>query len=263
MSRRRLLQASSGAVGLVGLGTGLAAADDSDDVDLADNEYCSETTLRPSMVHYDDSMHEVCEDDHPESQAIQTEVRESLEAHYPTVGALMDAGFIPYFDFFDDGDWSHWINPEFIGDDAMVDADRPESILVDHTYWRPIGVMFIATDGGKPVDPPPTIYVDEADDHERACIPWHAHTGFPGRYSWWKYHTVHHGPTKFPCRTPWMMHVWIFPHQESIYAHAAPAERGEPPAEEPGFETEADPNEETLGPEHLPDAVLSKTKEML
>jgi len=31
-----------------------------------------------------------------------------------------------------------------------------------------------------------------------------------------------------------------------------------PPAEEPGFETGANPNEEELGPEHLPDTVLDK-----
>jgi len=119
---------------------------DTSTVDLADNEYCSETTLRPSMVHYDDSIHEVCDDDHPTSQAMQADVVTSLENNYPTVGSLIDAGFIPYFDFFADGDWAHWINPEFLGDGAALDAERPESILVDNTWWRPIGVMYVATD---------------------------------------------------------------------------------------------------------------------
>ncbi len=260
ISRRHVLQLSGGAVVFAGLGAGRAAADHDEEYDLADNEYCSETTLRPGMVHYDDSIHEVCDDDHPESQALQADVKESLEENYPTVGALIDAGFIPYLDFFDGGSWSHWINPAFLGDDSMLDADRPESVLVDHTYWRPIGVMFIATDEGEPVNPPPRAYMDEEVDSP--CIPWHAHVGLPGRSSWWKYYTAHHGPTEFPCKTPWMMHVWSYPHPESIYAHAAPEERGGPPAEEPGFETDADPNEEELGPEHLPDAVLDKVGEM-
>lgn len=259
VTRRRLLRASGGAIGAVGVGSTRVAANSAND-----DTYCEETTFEPGMVHYDDSMADVCADDHPETEALQADVRAALEESYPTVGALIDAGFIPYFDFFTGGDWSHWINPEFIADDATVDPERPESILVDHTYWRPIGVMFIATEDGEPIDSPPSVYTTEDEDENgEACTPWHAHVGFPGRYSWWKYQKAYgEGAKLFPCRTPWMMHVWIYPHPHSIYAHAAPMERGGPPATEPGFRTDADPNEETLGIEHLPDIVSQKAKRL-
>lgn len=249
VTRRRLLGSSGSAIGLLGLGSAPAAAHSSDS---SDEKRCPEATLEPEMVHYDESIHETCSDDHPSTEALQAAVGTALEESYPTVGALIDAGFVPYFDFMTGGDWSHWINPAFVGDDTMLDPRRPESILVDNTWWRPIGVMFIATQDGDPVDPPPTIYTDE-DEPDGGCTPWHAHVGFPGRYSWWKYRKVYETPTTFPCRTPWMMHVWRYPHEKSIYAHGAPEERGGPPAEPAGFDTAADPNEETLGPEHLPD----------
>ncbi len=255
ISRRRILQQSGGTIAALGLGTigvGHASADESTD-------YCSETTLRPGMVHYDDSMHDVCRDDHPESEALQEEVKQSLEETYSTVGALIDEGYIPYFDFFADGDWSHWIQPEFIGDDSMVDPERPESILVDHQWWRPIGVMFVATIDGEDVDSPPSIY---EEDDDAACTPWHAHVGFPGRYAWWKYRQVYEDGGSLPCRTPWMLHVWIHSHEKSIYAHGAPEERGGAPAEPAGFDTDVDTDEETLGPEHLPDAIKSKVKDL-
>lgn len=262
LTRRRLLRSVGGALGAAGLWSVAAGADEADDSDDHDHSDCPETTLRPSMVHYDDSVHEVCRDDHPDTRALQEAVTEALEEEYPTVGSLVDSGFIPYFDFFADGDWSHWIKPEFIGDDSVVDASRPESVLVDHTYWRPIGVMFVATKEGEEVDPPPAVY--EADGRDtRACVPWHAHVGLPGRYAWWKYQTVYgDGADEFPCRTPWMMHMWRYDHPKSLYAHGAPRERGGPPAEEPGFETDADPDEEELGPEHLPDAFRERIEEV-
>ena len=257
VSRRRLLQQAGGTLGLLGAGSvsTIAAGGTAED-----GAHCSEATFEPGMVHHDHSIHEVCSDEHPATEALQADVRASLESKYSTVGALIESGFIPYFDFATGGSWSHWINPTFIRDDSMVDPDRPESILVDHTWWRPIGVMFIATDGGDPVDPPPTVYED-GDENGGACTPWHAHVGFPGRYSWWKYRTIYHENAVFPCRTPWMMHVWIYPHQESIYAHAAPDERGGPPAEPPGFETDVDPNEEPLSLKHLPDILRKKTED--
>lgn len=170
----------------------------------------------------------------------------------PTVGVLIDAGFISYFDFFADGDWSHWIHPEFIGDEAVLGPERPEPILVDHEYWRPFGVMSIATEDGDHIDPPPAVYTDDSEDGG-ACAPWHAHVGVPGRYAWWKYRASYGEPILFPYRTPWMLHVWKNHHAESIYAYSALEERGGPPAEPSGFETDADPDEEVLGPEHLPD----------
>lgn len=255
ISRRRLLSALGATAGFATVGVGEVRADGSE----RDTEACAETTIRPSMIHYDDSIHEVCSDDAPETVALQKAVKTSLADEFPTVGALIDAGFIPYFDFFADGDWSHWINPEFIGDDSMVDPSRPESILVDHTWWRPIGVMFMATVEGERRDPPPTVYEDGG-----ACVPWHAHVGLPGRYAWWKYQTVygHDVDVEFPCRTPWMLHVWNYPHPESTYAHDAPEYRGGPPAEDPGFETDVDPDEAELGPEHLPDVLRSKAEDL-
>jgi hypothetical protein len=265
VSRRAALAGLGATVGVAGLGLGPSSVvagsghDDHGHDHSTDAGECPETTIRPSMVHYDDSIHAVCSDDHPETRALQAAVKTSLETEFSTVGSLVDAGYIPYFDFFADGDWSHWINPAFIGDDSMVDPDRPESVLVDHTWWRPIGVMFMATADGVEQDPPPAVYEDEG-----ACTPWHAHVGLPGRYAWWKYQTVygHEVNVEFPCRTPWMMHVWIYPHSESVYAHDAPEYRGGPPATDPGFETDADPDEEEFGPEHLPDIVRSKADEL-
>jgi len=262
ITRRRVLRETGGTVGLLGLGTGRVAADDSREAE----EHCSETTLEPSVVHYDDSIHEVCDDDHPASREIQADVGEALERKYPTVGALIDDGFVPYLDFFADGDWSHWINPEYIGDGSMVDPERPESVLVDHTWWRPIGVMFVATDEGEPVDRPPSVYTEEGEA-ARTCLPWHAHVGLPGRHAWWKYRNAYGGTAGrseggYPCRTPWMMHVWIHAHPESIYAHAAPDARGGPPASPAGFDTDADPGEEALGPEHLPDMLRGKVMQL-
>ncbi|SEO56483.1 hypothetical protein SAMN04487948_103255 [Halogranum amylolyticum] len=253
VSRRRLLSALGATAGFATVGVGEVRATRSG----RDAESCTETTVGPSMVHYNDSIHEVCSDDAPETVAIREAVKTSLADEYPTVGALIDAGYIPYFDFFADGSWSHWINPEFIGDDSMVDPSRPESVLVDHTWWRPIGVMFMATVEGERRDPPPTVYEDDG-----ACVPWHAHVGLPGRYAWWKYQTVYGDVSEFPCRTPWMMHVWNYPHSESTYAHAAPEYRGGPPAEDPGFETDADPNEEELAPKHLPAALSAKVEDL-
>lgn len=255
-SRRRLLRTSTSAVGVLGLGTASAAADDADDAGDASGA-CSETTFEPSIVHYDESIDETCADDHPVTKRLQREVRTSLAERYPTVGALIDAGYVPYLDFFADGDWAHWINPGFIGDDSMLDPARPESVLVDNEFWRPIGVMYVATENGDGVDPPPTLYTEDGDGGATAaCTPWHAHVGFPGRYAWWKYRTATGSSEPFPCRTPWMLHVWIHSHPRSVYSHGAPAERGGPPAEPAGFETDADPTAESLGPEHLPDAVL-------
>ena len=52
-----------------------------------------------------------------------------------------------------------------------------------------------------------------------------------------------------------MMHVWTFPHPESVYAHGAPPQenRGGPPAEPAGFETDATPGEDRLSWKVLPD----------
>jgi hypothetical protein len=264
ISRRRLLEEFGATAGFGGLGVATGGGDSGRTLSGLSglSGDCPEATIEPDRIHYDDSIHEVCSDAHPESRAIQDAVRTSLEEQYPTVGSLIDSDYIPYFDFFADGSWSHWINPAFIGDDTMVDPERPGSILVDHTWWRPIGVMFVATVAGERQDPPPPVYGDGDADH-RACVPWHAHVGLPGRYAWWKYRTVYERPSaEFPCRTPWLMHVWNYAHAESIYAHSAPEARGGPPAEDPGFDTDADPDEAELGPEHLPDALEHRARSL-
>jgi hypothetical protein len=228
-------------------------------------------TLEPAMTHYDGHGIEGCADDHPRTEAIKKEVTESLETTYPTVGALIDEGYIPYFDFLTaegESDWSHWLNPEYIGDDGVLDPERPESILVDHRWWRPLGVMFIATRDGDRIEPPPAVYGAE-DSETDPCLPWHAHTGAPGVSSWKKYWLVHSNPSftellNEPCRTPWVMHVWAYDHPNSVYAHSAPPpeNRGGPPAEDPGFETDAVPGEDFLSPDVLPDALRHRVRHL-
>jgi hypothetical protein len=257
VSRRSVLKASGGAVGLstVGnartIGGGRPFAGDR----------CPEATTEPSMEHCETASVEACADDHPATEALRDDVRASLERYYPTVGALIDQGFVPYFDLVASGDddWSHWLNPEFIRDDTVVDPSRPESVLVDNRWWRPIGVMFIATRDGEPVDDPPAVY--DVAERER-CAPWHYHVGLPGRYAWWKYQQVYVNSLvdlslQLPCRTPCMMHVWTFPNPNGVYAHDAPPpeSRGGPPAEDPGFDTAAVPGEDKLGWDALPDGL--------
>ncbi|MFD1646629.1 hypothetical protein [Haloarchaeobius litoreus] len=251
LSRRRLLQLSGGAVVVTGIGStgSTAAAAETTTTATRTTTRCPDATYRPKMVHYDDSIHRTCGDSEA-TRLFQRSVRRSFERNFPTVGALIDAGFIPYFDFFAAGDTSHWINPRWIGNGGILDASRPESVIVDHEYWRPIGAMFIATRNGNRIDPPPSVY----DDDGRECRPWHTHVGFPGRYAWWKYRLVYDDYIRFPCDTPWMMHVWRYGDPADTYDHAPSADGGGP-AEPAGFDTEADPREETLGPEHLPDAV--------
>ncbi|ELY58976.1 hypothetical protein [Natronolimnohabitans innermongolicus] len=176
VSRRRLLRASAGtaAFSVVGVGQASASGADAGGRPWFDDR-CPEATLEPSMGHCDGASMEGCDDDHPETVALREAVQESLAERYPDASALVDAGFKPYFDTLDrDADgWSHWINPDYVGDDSMLDPERPESVLVDNETWRSIGVMFIATEGGEAVDVPPAVY-DETDgddpDEDRDVI---------------------------------------------------------------------------------------------
>ncbi|MFC7045134.1 hypothetical protein ACFQH6_06640 [Halobacteriaceae archaeon GCM10025711] len=260
VSRRAVLRASGGAFGIGGLGSAWT----SDDGRTTVTQRCPDGTLEPNVVQYARAGAASCADDHPATRDLQHRVRESLEARYPTVGSLLDQGYVPYFDFMTaEGEtgWSHWLNPEFVADDAVMDPDRPEAVLVDHRWWRPIGVMFTATRNGDRIDSPSAVYGDEQTEHR--CVPWHAHVGVPGRYAWWKFRLLSGERTdgetpRFPCRTPWVMHVWTYPHPESVYAHHAPprGNRGGPPAEPAGFETDAVPGEDDLDWSVLPDAFL-------
>ncbi|MFP8952109.1 hypothetical protein ACLI4Z_03915 [Natrialbaceae archaeon A-arb3/5] len=233
VSRRRLLRASAATVALSTVGTGQVAASTSDRdavAELAFDRRCPDATIRPSMDSCEGASTDGCSDDHPATRGLRDAVRETLTERYPDVGALVDAGFKPYFDTLDVADeegWSHWLHPEYIGDEEVLDPARPESVLVDNDTWRSIGVMFIATRGGEPVDPP-AVYEDGdesgvgssdddgssdehghdgsddahghghdgsdddhehpgADDNDGHCAPWHYHAGLPGRFAWWFY----------------------------------------------------------------------------
>ncbi|SER70901.1 hypothetical protein [Natrinema salaciae] len=266
VSRRTILRASAGTTALSAVGS--ARADDSDASDgdalgvpRLDRD-CPDATIEPSTTHCEGAETAGCADDHPATTELRSAVADSLERQYPDADALIDAGYKPYFDTLEMGDdsWSHWLNPAFIGDDELVDPERPESVLVDNDTWRSIGVMFIATSDGEPVDSP-AVY--GGDDDEQLCSPWHAHTGVPGRFAWWFYRLAYERDgdaerLEFPCRTPCMLHVWTVDHPESVYAHDAPPEsyRDQPPADDPGFDTDAAPGEDELGWDVLPSEVV-------
>lgn len=259
VSRRAVLRASSGIAGIGGVGS--ARADDDAPPRLGD---CPDATVGPSTGDCEGAATEGCADDHPATASLRSAVQDSLDENFPTVGALIDAGYVPYFDLVtsrDRGGWSHWLNPAFIGDGSVLNPERPESVLVDNTWWRPIGAMFVATRDGEPVGAPPAVYGDD-DGAQARCAPWHYHAGLPGRLAWWKYQQLDADgldelSLRAPCRTPCVLHVWTHPHPEGTYAHDAPPpeNRGGPPAEPAGFDTEAAPGEDALGWEALPDAL--------
>ncbi|THE66726.1 hypothetical protein D8Y22_00965 [Salinadaptatus halalkaliphilus] len=164
VTRRRLLRASAVTIGASAVGTGQASANPDGALGGALERDCPDATLRPSMGHCRGASFEGCANDHPATLELQAAVEETLTERYPDAGALAEAGFKPYFDTLDLGDedgWSHWLSPDYIGDDAVLDPARPESVLVDNDSWRSIGVMFIATRGGEPIEAPP---VYEAGD---------------------------------------------------------------------------------------------------
>ncbi|WP_126662654.1 hypothetical protein [Haloterrigena salifodinae] len=276
VSRRTLLRASAGTAAFSTVGVGSAGASGSNAAGTPwFDDRCPDATLEPNMGHCVENGIEGCADDHPTTTELRSGVQAVLEEHYPDVGALVDAGYQPYFDTLEreDASYSHWINPEYVGDDAVLDPERPESVLVDDESWRSIGVMFIATRNGEEIDPP-AVYGGEASDAQPAddapigatadpetpCSPWHYHSGLPGRFAWWYYkqayeHDFADGDIDLPCRTPCMLHVWAIDHPESVYAHnAPPAEsREQEPAAEAGFETDAEPGTDELGWDVLPD----------
>ncbi|WP_049928766.1 hypothetical protein [Halopiger goleimassiliensis] len=164
VSRRTLLRASAATITVSTVGVGNASAGREQAVDLPFDDRCPEATLHPSMAHCEGATTAACADDHPATVELRAAVRETLERRYPDAGALAEAGYRPYFDALDvvdeDG-WSHWLNPEYIGDDRILDPDRPESVLVDNDSWRSIGAMFVATRNGEPVVPPAVYRADD------------------------------------------------------------------------------------------------------
>ncbi|WP_076609858.1 hypothetical protein [Natronorubrum thiooxidans] len=265
VSRRSLLRASAGAATITAVGTGQASAEGSVSPSWFDSR-CPDATHEPSMGHCVDGGMEGCMDDHPATVELRAAVRDTLEEQYPDAGALVDAGYKPYFDTLDrDADgWSHWINPEYVGDESVVDPERPESVLVDNETWRSIGVMFIATENGEPIEPP-AVYGETGS--EDRCSPWHYHAGLPGRFAWWYYRQAYErdfedGNVTLPCRTPCMLHVWTGDHPEGVYAHDGPPReyRDQEPADDPGFETGAKPGTDTLDWDSLPSDLVPEQR---
>ncbi|WP_252698693.1 hypothetical protein [Natronosalvus vescus] len=277
--RRTLLTVAAGTAGLSASGIGTATANRSEGFRSVSR--CPDATIGTDMAPCEGASVDGCADDHPKTMELRERARETIDTRYDTVGKLIDRGFVPYFDVKRPGTssgWSHWLNPEYIGDHVLLDPDRPESVLVDNELWRPIGLMFIATIDGDPVDVPPTLYTqdgaedgidgtDDTDDTDGRCSPWHYHRGLPGRFAWKYYRQVYErdyrdGELSIPCRTPCMMHVWAVPHPDGTHAHGAPPpeNRGGPPANDPGFDTDVDPDEEPLGWSVLPDAVVPDRK---
>ncbi|QSW97818.1 hypothetical protein [Haloterrigena alkaliphila] len=282
VSRRRLLRASAGTVAVSAVGTGTATASGRDGGGTAPwFDDCPDASLEPTKGHCVEDGMEGCADDHPATVELRSAVQTALEERYPDAGALIDAGYKPYFDSLDreDDSYSHWLNPEYIGDDALLDPERPESVLVDDETWRSIGVMFVATRNGDAVDPP-AVYggsdgdattddrpIDGTADPAAPCSPWHSHEGLPGRFAWWYYQQAYErefadGGIGIPCRTPCMLHVWAVDHPESVYAHHAPPPeyRDRDPAAEVGFETDAEPGSDELGWDVLPDELVPERR---
>lgn len=281
--RRAVLRATGGAVGLSLVGTAQADGGDGHGGDPP-TPFCDQSTRAPHVRPCTDATDAGCADDHPATRDVQRRVQWSLAAEYPDVGTLIERGYLPYFDVVrpgEEGGYSHWLNPEFIGDDGTLDPTRPESVLVDNKWWRPIGVMFIATDEGDRIEAPPAVYGGEGEDAAR-CAPWHYHTGLPGRFAWWFYRTVYEGDLdasvrvsvddeglsisavglQLPCLTACMLHVWTYPNPKGVYAHGPPprGNRGGPPAERPGFDTWAEPGEDPLDWDVLPEDVVERAR---
>ncbi|QIO23167.1 hypothetical protein [Haloarcula sp. JP-L23] len=261
LSRRDVLRASGGVFGLSGGGTSAGPA-------ISFRPDCPDATTRPAMRDCEDATTAGCADDHPRTKELRDEATRALERDFSTVGALLDDGFVPYFDLLTDGDsggWSHWLNPRYIGDESILDAGRPAAVMVDNKWWRPLGVMFVATRDGEQLDDPPSVYGGADEDDDARCSPWHHHVGLPGRYAWWKYQQVWGDGAetglRLPCRTPCMMHVWTLPNPNGVYAHGPPPQgsRGGPPAEPAGFETSATPGEDELGVDVLAEELLNST----
>jgi len=280
-TRRAVLAAAAGTAGLSAVRPASAGGDDDDGG--GPTPFCPDASFDPNHVHCQGASAEGCADDHPATREIRAAVEESLRHRYPNVGTLVREGYIPYFDVVrpgEDGGYSHWLNPEYIGDDATLDPERPESVLVDNEWWRPIGVMFIATDDGDRFVPPPPVYRtegdggagDEGDDGGATkCSPWHYHDGVPARFAWWFYRKVYGdairkaveaGEFEVPCVTPCMMHVWTYPNPHGVYAHHPPprGNRGGPPAENPGFDTDARPGRDDLDWDALPNDLAHRAR---
>ncbi len=193
--------------------------------------------------------------------------------------SLLVLGYIPYFDVVlpgVDGGVSHWLHPGYIGNSNYEpDPWRPESIVMDNEWWRPLGPMYIATDNGDPRwanEDDEIMEVQEAwgwggEDRCGPCFPFHPHDGLPGRFAWWYYRQVHESDyasgdqedLALPCYTAPMMHSWIYPTPDGPHGDTAGAPprkyRPNDPPNLPGYPLPATPGEDDLSLEVLPASV--------
>lgn len=202
--------------------------------------------------------------------------REALTSPmYNDPGSLLVLGYVPYFDVVlpgADGGVSHWLHPGYINDTSYEpDPWRPESIVMDNEWWKPLGPMYIATDEGNPrwADEDEEIMeVREAWGYENECgecFPFHPHDGLPGRFAWWVYRQAYEADYQtgeeedlsLPCYTAPMMHSWIYPTPHGPHGDTggAPPQRYRPggPPNTPGLPMPATPGEDELSLEALPE----------
>ncbi len=205
--------------------------------------------------------------------------REALTSPaYNNPGSLIALGYIPYFDVALPGPGydgvSHWLNPRFIGDGNYEPTPwRPDSVILDNQWWKPLGPMYVATEDGDPHwrdEAAGMMEVRDAWGYENdcgECFPFHPHDGLPGRFAWWYYRQVHEsqytsgepGDLTLPCYTAPMMHAWIYPTPYGPHGatSGAPPREYRPggPPNRPGYPTPATPGEDELGLDLLPEAV--------
>lgn len=205
--------------------------------------------------------------------------REALTSPtYNNPGSLIALGYIPYFDVVVPGPGfggvSHWLNPRYIGDEHYEPHPwRPDAIILDNQWWKPLGPMYIATEDGDPhwADREEGVMeIRDAWGYESdcgECFPYHPHDGLPGRFAWWYYRQVHESDytsgdpedLTLPCYTAPMMHSWIYPTPNGPHgatAGAPPREyRPGGPPNRPGYPTPATPGEDELTLELLPESV--------
>jgi hypothetical protein len=200
--------------------------------------------------------------------------RASLTQVYNDVGTLLARGYIPYFDVVTPGATggvSHWLNPGYIEDGHYEPNPlRPDAIIYDNEWWKPLGPMYIATEEGEvhwKNEEAELMEVRDAWGYENECgecYPYHPHDGVAGRFAWWYYRQVHEqdaaeGDAMLPCYTAPMMHSWIYPTPDGPHGatSGAPPQKFRPggPPNQPGYPAPVSPGDAELSLDVLPPEV--------